>query len=86
VVFDPADPLFAQSGEDGRTASAGEGERRLAELEEHLAQRVLAHLGDTAFARQCEAWFQQGSTGYPASSGPIGSSGREESLACDGRS
>ncbi len=46
VEFDPAQPLFAQMGEDARTASAARGESGLARLVDHLAQRIAAHLED----------------------------------------
>jgi len=40
VKFDPAEPLFAQAGEDARTADAAEAEAMLSRLAEHLAGRV----------------------------------------------
>jgi hypothetical protein len=45
VNFDPADPLFAQMGEDARTASADEAEAHVAGLVEALARRVQGALG-----------------------------------------
>jgi creatinine amidohydrolase len=44
VSFDPGDPLFAQLGEDARTASAERGEAAIARLVEHLAQKIAKHL------------------------------------------
>jgi creatinine amidohydrolase len=44
VCFDPADALFAQMGEDARTATAERGEAAIARLVEHLAQRINRHL------------------------------------------
>jgi creatinine amidohydrolase len=44
VNFDPAEPLFAQMGEDARTASAEEAERHLARLEAGVCRRVDAFL------------------------------------------
>ena len=45
VEFDAASPLFAQMGEDARTASAAEAEEYLAQLVANVKQRVDAHLG-----------------------------------------
>ncbi|MCX7804118.1 MAG: creatininase family protein [Planctomycetota bacterium] len=44
VCLDPADPCFAQLGEDARKASAGRGEEGIAVLVEALAGRITAHL------------------------------------------
>lgn len=44
VCFDPADPLFAQMGEDARTASAARVEDGLALLVDHVASVVDAYL------------------------------------------
>jgi creatinine amidohydrolase/Fe(II)-dependent formamide hydrolase-like protein len=44
VCFDAADPLFAQMGEDARTATAARGEEAVAQLIEHLSARIVAHL------------------------------------------
>lgn len=44
VRYDPADPLFAQMGEDARTATAQRGEEAIARLIDLLAQRIEAHL------------------------------------------
>jgi creatinine amidohydrolase/Fe(II)-dependent formamide hydrolase-like protein len=44
VSFDPRDPLFAQLGEDARTATAGRGEAAIARLVEHLAAAIDEHL------------------------------------------
>jgi creatinine amidohydrolase len=44
VCFDPADPLFAQMGEDARTATAGRGEEAISRLVAHLAAQIEAHL------------------------------------------
>jgi creatinine amidohydrolase len=46
VVWDPADALFAQFGEDSRAASAERGEAALTRLVDGLADRVLAFLRD----------------------------------------
>jgi len=43
--LDPADPLFAQLGEDARTASAERGEAAIGRLVDHLAEQIDAHLG-----------------------------------------
>jgi creatinine amidohydrolase len=40
VNFDPADPLFAQMGEDARTADAAEAEQHLARLVSAVCERV----------------------------------------------
>jgi creatinine amidohydrolase len=45
VCFDAADPLFAQMGEDARTASAERGEHGILRLVAALAARIDAHLG-----------------------------------------
>jgi creatinine amidohydrolase len=45
VCFDPADPLFAQMGEDARTATAARGEDAVARLVARLAEQIEAHLG-----------------------------------------
>jgi len=45
VCFDAADPLFAQMGEDARTATAARGEDAVARLVDALAARIEAHLG-----------------------------------------
>ena len=42
--YDPADPLFAQYGEDARLATVERGESALGPLVEYLAQRVNRHL------------------------------------------
>jgi len=42
VNYDPADPLFAQMGEDARTATTQRGEDAIAALVEHIARRVLS--------------------------------------------
>jgi creatinine amidohydrolase len=44
VCFDPADPLFAQMGEDARTASAARGEQAVNALVECLAGKITVHL------------------------------------------
>jgi creatinine amidohydrolase len=44
VCFDPGDPLFAQMGEDARTATAERGEAAIARLVEHLVQVIDRHL------------------------------------------
>ena len=44
VCFDPADPLFAQMGEDARTATAERGREAIARLVTHLAETINAHL------------------------------------------
>jgi creatinine amidohydrolase len=46
--YDPADPLFAQLGEDARTASAERGEKAIAKLITHLAAKIDGHLGRQA--------------------------------------
>jgi creatinine amidohydrolase len=45
VCFDPADPLFAQMGEDARTATAERGRAHVARLVDHLVTQINAHLG-----------------------------------------
>jgi creatinine amidohydrolase len=40
VCFDPRDPLYAQMGEDARTASAERGEQAVTRLVEHLAEII----------------------------------------------
>ena len=45
VCFDAADPLFAQMGEDARTATAERGIAGISRLGAHLAARIDAHLG-----------------------------------------
>jgi creatinine amidohydrolase len=44
VCFDPGDALFAQMGEDARTATAERGEAAVARLVEHLAGIVNEHI------------------------------------------
>ena len=44
VCFDPADPLYAQMGEDARTATAERGEAAIARLVEYLAGVVNKHI------------------------------------------
>lgn len=44
VRYDPADPLFAQMGEDARLATAQRGEEAIARVVAHLARRIKAHL------------------------------------------
>jgi creatinine amidohydrolase len=46
VRYDPADPLFAQMGEDARTATAQRGEAAINRLIAHLAARISAYLAD----------------------------------------
>jgi creatinine amidohydrolase/Fe(II)-dependent formamide hydrolase-like protein len=43
VCFDPRDALFAQMGEDARTATAARGEAALSRLVDHLAGIVNEH-------------------------------------------
>ncbi|MGQ9629833.1 MAG: creatininase family protein [bacterium] len=45
VCFDPGDPLFAQMGEDARTASSERGEEGIACLVSCLATEINRHLG-----------------------------------------
>jgi creatinine amidohydrolase/Fe(II)-dependent formamide hydrolase-like protein len=45
VCFNPDDPLFAQMGEDARTATAERGEAHIARLVDHLVTTIDAHLG-----------------------------------------
>ncbi len=45
VHFDPADPLFAQMGEDARMASAERGEEGIGRLVDELTTRIHRHLG-----------------------------------------
>ena len=45
VCFDPNEPLFAQLGEDARTASAERGEEAIARLVNHLTAIIRSHLG-----------------------------------------
>ena len=47
VCFDPADPLFAQMGEDSRQSTAAHGEASIAPLVAHLSQVINQHLGQT---------------------------------------
>lgn len=44
VCFDPKEPLFAQMGEDARTASAERGATKVAPLVNHLAATIKRHL------------------------------------------
>ena len=44
VSFNPADPTFAQLGEDPHRASADEAEAYLGRLEDYLMKRIHAHL------------------------------------------
>ena len=44
VCFDPANPLFAQVGEDARTATAARGEEAVSRLVDCLAAQIEAHL------------------------------------------
>lgn len=44
VGFDPAAPLFAQMGEDARTASAARGEAAIGQVVAHLVDRIQCHL------------------------------------------
>ncbi|MFX1355579.1 MAG: creatininase family protein [Promethearchaeota archaeon] len=44
VCFDPADPTFAQMGEDARMATVERGEEAISRLVEHLAAKINAHL------------------------------------------
>jgi creatinine amidohydrolase len=44
VCFDPGEPLFAQMGEDARTATAARGEAAISTLVEHVAARIEAFL------------------------------------------
>jgi creatinine amidohydrolase len=45
VCFDPNEPLFAQMGQDARTASAERGEEAIARLVDRLAGQINRHLG-----------------------------------------
>lgn len=47
LVLDPADPSFAQFGEDARTGSPERGEESVARLVEHLANKINQHLSKT---------------------------------------
>jgi creatinine amidohydrolase len=47
VHYDPSDPLFAQMGEDARSATAERGEAALEPLIDLLARRILGHLANT---------------------------------------
>ena len=44
VEFDAAEPLFAQMGEDARTATAERGEKHIGQLVEIIAARIADHL------------------------------------------
>ncbi len=44
VCFDANDPLFAQMGEDARTATTERGEQAITGLVEHLAGKINEHL------------------------------------------
>jgi creatinine amidohydrolase/Fe(II)-dependent formamide hydrolase-like protein len=44
VCFEPNEPLFAQMGEDARTASAERGEEAIAQLVNYLAETIKRHL------------------------------------------
>jgi creatinine amidohydrolase/Fe(II)-dependent formamide hydrolase-like protein len=44
VRFDPDDPLYAQMGEDARTASAERGEEAVEQLVRCLASKIDTHL------------------------------------------
>ncbi len=46
VSFDPAAPLFAQLGEDARTASAERGEAGIGQVVAHLTERIQRHLAE----------------------------------------
>jgi len=48
VRFDPNDPLFAQMGEDARTASAKRGEEAISRLVGHLTETIDRYLGKSA--------------------------------------
>ena len=47
VCFDPAAPLFAQMGEDARTATAARGEEAISRLVAQLAAQIEAHLEES---------------------------------------
>lgn len=47
VCFDAKEPLFAQMGEDARTATAERGEQAVAILVDHLAERIQGHLASS---------------------------------------
>ena len=51
VCFDPADPLFAQMGEDARTASAARGEAAIAQLVDQLVATVQTYLDRSKYAQ-----------------------------------
>ncbi|MBN1579104.1 MAG: creatininase family protein [Anaerolineae bacterium] len=44
VEFDPAEPLFAQMGEDARTATTERGEKRIGQLVEAITARIAGHM------------------------------------------
>jgi creatinine amidohydrolase len=44
VEFDPAEPLFAQMGEDARTATAERGEEHIGQLVEAVAAQIANHI------------------------------------------
>jgi creatinine amidohydrolase len=46
VEFDPDEPLFAQMGEDARTATAERGETHVKQLVEALVAKIQHHLSD----------------------------------------
>jgi creatinine amidohydrolase len=48
LVLDPADPCFAQYGEDARTGSQERGEEFVSRLVDHVASRINAHVGRTS--------------------------------------
>ncbi len=47
VCYDPADPLFAQMGEDARLATAERGGQAMDRLVEVISRRVIVHLART---------------------------------------
>jgi creatinine amidohydrolase/Fe(II)-dependent formamide hydrolase-like protein len=51
VCYDPAEPLFAQLGEDARTATAERGERAISRLVTALADVINRHLKSAASER-----------------------------------
>lgn len=44
VEFDPAEPLFAQMGEDARTASAERGEKHIGQVIDAIAAKIASHV------------------------------------------
>ena len=64
VCFDPADPLFAQMGEDARTATAARGEEAVSRLVEELGARINGHLDRTRICTDEHGLHDPNSSGW----------------------